>query len=446
MTKFMTGMVLAALLLAGVADTAAAQGTPITLEQALQIALRRNSTLQQAENSAATAEIAEKQAQMRFLPNINMSVGTSQQMGRNFSADEGRIINTTNRSLNTGISSGVTVFDGFANMSGLQQARYATAASELDVERARETVVFEVLTRFLALVQAREQLAVQEQNLEAARALEAQVKAFVDASRRPIADLYTQQAAVASARVQQVQGRRAVVIAELNLVGTLRLEPMGDYEFVTPGTTDSLPELPGSMQQLMEYALAQRSDLAAGAARLQASAEAVKIAQAARWPSVSLSASYSTGASTASEFPLFEQFDQRRGGSIGLSFSLPIFDRYTTSANTERARLQLDNQQITLDNLRQNIVLQVRQAWLDLESNREQLAAAEAQLRAANLALEAAEQRYRVGAGTLTEVTQARASQASAQAGMINSRYSLLFQARVLDYYTGALDVQPAAN
>ena len=67
-------------------------------------------------------------------------------------------------------------------------------------------------------------------------------------------------------------------------------------------------------------------------------------------------------------------------------------------------------------------------------------------LRAANLSLEAAEQRYRVGAGTLTEVTQARASQASAQAALINARYNLLYQIRVLDYYTGALDVQPAAN
>lgn len=438
----------ALVLLAALAPGSSAQDAPrrIGLDEALEIALRQNSTLQQAENAAETAEIAETQARMRFVPNVNASFGTSQQMGRNFSQEEGSIINTTTRSLNTSISSGVTLFDGFSNLANLHQTQHATAASELEVVRARETVVFDVLTRFLALVQAREQLAVQEQNLEAATALETQVAAFVEANRRPIADLYTQQAAVASARVQQVQGRRAVMIAELNLVGTLRLDPMSDYEFVTPVATDAMPAASATMQQLMQQALAERSDLEAGEARLRASEEGVRVARAARWPSISLSANYSTGASSSSDFGLIDQFDQRRGGSMSLNFSIPIFDRLTTSANTQRARVQLDNQQLSLDNLRQTVVLQVRQAYLDLESNTEQLAAAEAQLRAADLALDAAEQRYRVGAGTLTDVTQARATQASAQAGMINARYSLLFQARVLDYYTGALEAQPASN
>lgn len=448
MTRFMIRATLAAVLLAGLETASAqAQGGPtrIGLDDALQIALRQNTALQQVENAAATAEIAEQQAQMRFLPSVNASLGTSQQMGRNFNQDEGAIINTTTRSLSTGVSTSVTLFDGYANVANLSQARFATAASDLDVVRARETVVFDVLTRFLTLVQAREQLAVQEQNLAAAEALATQVEAFVNANRRPIADLYTQQAAVASARVQQIQGRRAVVLAELNLVGTLRLDPMGDYEFVTPASDEAMPDLPASMQQLVLNALSSRSDLAAGEARLRSSEQAVRSAGASVWPSVSLSANYSTGASSASDFSLADQFDQRRGGSLGLSFSIPIFDRFATSANTQRARLQLDNQQLSLENLRQNVILQVRQAYLDLESNREQLVAAEAQLRAADLALDAAEQRYNVGAGTLTEVTQARATQAGAQAGMINARYSMLFQVRVLDYYTGALDA-PASN
>jgi outer membrane protein len=451
MRHWMASTAIAALLTAAFAQAGAAQlptttaPRTITLDVALEIALRQNATLQQAANAAATAEVAEQQALMRFLPNVNASLGTSQQMGRNFSQDEGAIINSTTRSLNTSVSSSVTLFDGFANVANLNQARFATVAGDLEYERARETVVFDVLTRFLTLVQAREQLAVFEQNHAAAEALEAQVQAFVDASRRPIADLYTQQAAVASARVQQVQGRRAVAIAELNLVGTLRLDPLGDYDFVSPGI-DSTPALPASMLALVDDALSRRSDLAAGEARLQSAGQAVRAARGSMWPSVSLSVNYSTGATSASNFGLFNQFDQRRGGSMGLNFSIPIFDRFTTSANTERARLQLDNQQLAQDNLRQTIVLQVRQAYLDLESNREQLVAAEAQLRAATLALDAAEQRYRVGAGTLTEVTQARALLASAEAGTINARYSVMVQDRVLDYYTGALDVRPATN
>jgi outer membrane protein len=448
MSKSITGIARAAVVLAGLAMAGgAAAQTPaqgpvrtITLEEALGIALRQNTTLVQAENAAATAQIAEKQAQMRFLPTFSASTSTSNQIGRNFSQEEGRIITQSTQSMSAGVSTGVTVFDGFANVANLRGARLTSDASDLDVVRARETVVFDVLTKYLTLIQGQEQLRVQEQNLAAQEALLSQIDAFVKANKRPIADLYTQQASVASARVQQLQSKRAVEIAKLQIVGSLRLDPMGDYNFVAPAATDTIANLPGDVQQIMAIALSKRVDLAAGQKRLAAAEQSVKAASAARLPSVSMSAGYNTGASSTSDLGIFDQFNQRRGGSVGLSFSIPIFDRYNAAGNTERAKLQLDNQRLSLDNLRQTITLQVRQALLDLQSGQEQLAAAEAQLKASDLALQAAEQRYKVGAGTLTDVTQARASNTSAQSAVITARYNLAYQRRVLDYYTGALE------
>jgi outer membrane protein len=443
----MTGFaLLTAVALFGMAGRASAQGRTITLEEAINIALRQNSTLVQAENAAATAEIAEKQAQMRFLPTFSASTSTSNSVGRVFSQDEGDFITKATQSLNAGVSSSVTVFDGFANVANLRGARLTSAATDLDLVRARETVVFDVLTKYLALVQAKEQLGVQELTFAAQEALLTQINAFVQANKRPVADLYTQQASVASARVALLQNRRAVEIAELNIVGSLRLDPLGDYTFVAPAASDTVAALSGDLAALMTEALSKRSDLVAGQKRFQAAEQSVKAASAAKLPSVSLSAGYNTGASSASDLGLFDQFNQRRGGSIGLGFSIPIFDRYTAAGNTARAKLQLDNQRITLDNLRQSVALQVKQAYLDLQSGQEQLAAAQAQLKAAQLALDAAEQRYKVGAGTLTDVTQARASQAGAAAAVISARYNMAYQRRVLDYYTGALQVQADSN
>src|SRR5688572_6631099 len=81
MNRSMKSFVFAAVLAAGFTQVAVAQvpttGQPrrITLNEALQIGLRQNSTLQQAENSAETAEIAVDQAKMRFLPNLSASIG-----------------------------------------------------------------------------------------------------------------------------------------------------------------------------------------------------------------------------------------------------------------------------------------------------------------------------------------------------------------------------------
>jgi outer membrane protein len=431
------------------AQAASSQAEPaqtITLQQAIDIALEQNSTLSQAENASATAQIAEKQAQMRFLPSLSAGTSTRNAIGRNFSQEEGRILTQSTQSVSADLSTSVTLFDGFANIANLRGARLTSGATDLDLSRARETVVFDVLTRYLALVQAQEQLAVQETNLAAQEALLAQIEAFVNANQRPIADLYTQQASVASSRVQQVQGRRAVELAKLNIIGVLRLDPLGEYNFVAPPATDSVGPLPGTVETLLTSALTEREDLTAGELRLQAAEQSVKAASAAKWPSISMSGGYNTGASSQSDLGIFDQFNERRGGSIGLSVSIPIFDRYATAGNTQRARIQLDNQRIALDNLRQNIALQVKQAYLDLQSGEEQLAAAQAQQKAAALALNAAEQRYRVGAGTLTEVTQARAANASAESAVISARYNLAYQRRVIDYYTGALIAPSESN
>jgi outer membrane protein len=430
---------------AGAQTTIGTQTGPartITLEEAINIALRQNSTLVQAENAAATADIAEKQAQMRFLPTFNALTSTSNAVGRNFSQEEGKIITQSTQTMSAGLSSNVTLFDGFANVANLRGARLTSAASDFDLERARETVVFDVLTKYLALIQAQEQLGVQRQNLAAQEALLKQIDAFVTANKRPIADQYTQQASVASARVQELQSRRAVEIAKLNIVGSLRLDPLGEYNFVAPAATDTVAQLSGTMQQIMTQALTKRVDLSAQQKRLEAAEQSVKAASAAKLPSVSMNAGYNTGASSTSDLGLFDQFNQRRGGSVGLSFSIPIFDRYTAAGNTERAKLQLDNQRIALYNMRQSFSLKLMQAIIDLKSGREQLEAAEAQLKASDLALKSSEERYRVGAGTLTDVTQARASNASAASAVISARYNLAYQRKVLDYYTGALEAQ----
>lgn len=79
-------------------------------------------------------------------------------------------------------------------------------------------------------------------------------------------------------------------------------------------------------------------------------------------------------------------------------------------------------------------------AYLDANSAREQLRAAEAQQRAAALALEASQERYRVGASTLVELTQARTSNVQAASALVSARYNVLFQETLLSYYVGDLN------
>jgi outer membrane protein len=50
------------------------------------------------------------------------------------------------------------------------------------------------------------------------------------------------------------------------------------------------------------------------------------------------------------------------------------------------------------------------------------------------------QQRYQAGAGTLVELTQARAGQVQAASAVVSARYGLVFQQAIMSYYTGELD------
>jgi outer membrane protein len=330
-------------------------------------------------------------------------------------------------------------------VAALRSAQLAETASESSLRRAQQTVVFTVASNFVGLVKQQEQLRVQRENLAALQAQERQIRAFVDAGSRPISDLYQQQAAVASAQVAVVGAERALELAKVDVMQTLQLDPRGSYEFAPPalGATTGVAtgaEEDYDLDSLLARALSQRADVDARETLVGAAEQDVRAAGASRLPTVSVSAGYNTSFSSAADIPFADQLDQRRGGSVSIGVSLPIFDRGSTDLASQRARIAADNARIALENQRQQVGLEVRRAYLDYQSARQQLQAAEAQQRAAALALESTQQRYDVGAATLLEVTQARASQVQATSALVSARYDLLLQRTVMDYYAGDLD------
>lgn len=415
----------------------------ITYEEAIRIALEQNTDLKQTENTARLSELDVRQARNQFLPNLSLGAQTGQSVGRSFSESEGTTIDTNAKFANINVNSGVTLFDGFSNVAALRAAKLAGQANRLDVTRGRETVVFTVASDYLALIQQQEQLRVQRESLTAQADLEDQVQTYVNAGARTIADLYQQQANVAGARLSVVQAERASELAKVDLIEALQLDPHGAYEFEPPKAEviAAAGERPALMT-LMDRALTQRADLIAGKARVEAADQQVRVARGEFWPTVSLSAGYGSSYNSASDTSFSDQLDQRRGGSIGLSLSIPIFDRGSARIDTRRAEIAADNARINQQALHNNVGLQVRRAYLDFRSADEQLTAAEAQQKAAELAMQAVNDRYSAGAATLVEVSQARATQVQAASAAIAARYGALFQRTLLDYYVGNLETK----
>ncbi len=413
----------------------------ITFQEAIRIALEQNITVRAAQNSAALSDVSVSEARGQFLPNLTANTSGARNYGRNFDQTAGQIVNQTTTSASLGLNSGVVLFDGLGNVAQLRGAKLSAAASEEELHRARETVAFDVASSFLALIQRQEQLRVQRENLQAVTLLESQIQTFVDNGARTIADLYQQQANVASARFAVVDAERTAELSKLDLIQTLLLDPTATYEFEAPEDTTAAAALAGARSRDAPVACVVQPHRHQGGREARGRCGSEREGRALnRWPTVSLNAGYSSAYNSASPFDFSEQLDQRRGGSVSLGVQIPIFDRMATTNATRRAEIQADNERLNQDSLEQSVALQVRRAHLDFNAAKEQLIVAEAQVRAAEQALQASQERYTAGASTLVELTEARATQVQAASTLVFARYNVQFQRMLMDYYTGDLD------
>ncbi len=420
-------------------SAATATTKPIDLQSAVAIALRQNVSVRQSENAVASSNAVVGGRQSALLPSLSLNTSTAQSLGRASTTSIGGSSST--QSMNAGITSSLVVFDGLRNINELRQARLDVSASSSDLARTRQTVVFTVASNYLMLATAEGLAEVQHENLAALEAEEAQLQKLVKAGARSISDLYQQQANTASARAGVVSAERDVELAKIAVIQTLQLDPRGTYDFVAPQVSDlSSTAKHYDLDSLLTRAFASRSDLAAEQTRVDASALGTRAAQASRLPSVSVSTSYNASYNSAGATTLADQLNQTRGGSVSLGLTFPIFDRGTTTAAVQQARLQEEDARLVLANQRQAIALDVRRAYLTLESTRQQLTVALAQQKAADLTVSTTKARYAVGTSTLLELTQARASQLQAATSVVNARNALAFQDALMPYYTGELD------
>ncbi len=424
----------------------------ISFEEALQIALSRNINLQLSENSRELQQENVRSARAAYLPNLNLNASPGQQYGLAFDQTAGKLVSETSESLSLGVSSSVSLFDGFGRQSQLSQSRYNLEAADHQLERSRQEVLSQVALNFLQVMLDREQIRVQNENLVAQNQLLTRIREFVDVGSRPISDLYQQEAAVAQSELQLLTAERSYQLSQNALIRVLQLDPVGNYEFTAP-SAEGVNLIPREfdLQDLFDRAYQQRSDLMAQRASIEASEQGIRLAKSSMYPSLSLSGNARTVYSSqrqqfdpvtgeTSGIPFADQLTDNRGGGLGLSVRIPIFNRFSTSTAVQRAQVQHNNALLDYEAAQQQVALEVRQSYLDYLTAVKQLDVTEKQLRSAEQALDAEQERYNLQASTLVELSQARATYEQSVADRLTAIYTFLTRGKLIEFYTGIID------
>ncbi len=414
----------------------------ITLSQAVNLALERNYQISRSQVRVSSEKSRVLSAYGNFMPSLSVSGGLRHVDSRGVRYFEGTPIGTftsISKTYNTGVGGSINLFDGFANFGNLNQARYTQSSAELMLEGTRRGVTTRVYTLYFDVFRRRELLRVSEENL---RRGSAQLERIVESNRVgavAIVDVYRQQVQVGNDELGIIQAEQNLANAKAELTFFLGLNPVLDYEFdpegvptsITAEEIDRVKARYRDFNELQQQSLRNRPDIEAAQYRVYAAESGVTTARGSFWPSLSLSAGYGyTGESISA-------IDDSRSFNYNLQVSIPIFQRFQRNNQVQQAKVQLRQAEIEHTELRNQALLDIRTAYLELEAAAKRVDVTRQNIVAAREEQRFAEERYNLGAGTLLDLIVANANLAQAESNSVDSIFGFYLAIRQLEYLIG---------
>lgn len=410
---------------------------PWSLQECTEWALEHNLTVASQALSVESSGIEKNTADMAWLPSVNGSASENWSFGRgiggNNTYESG---NTSSTSFN--LSANMNLFDGLATPRRMQLANLNLEAATADLEKARNDIRVQVAQAYVQILYnyeiadvAREQLSID--SLQVAR-----LEGMFSTGRSSAAEVSQQKASLAQSQVTLVQAQNNVRASLLALAQLLELPDWETFSIVRPEV--KLEEVLICQPDIIYIdALAMRPEIKAEKLRLDGAAKQVQIAKAGYAPSLSLGAGLSTnyysGAFATQGF--WDQLNANFSQYVGLSLSIPIFNKFSTRNQVRSARLRQTSQALQLRRTEQALYKEIQQAWNSAIAAQAKWEASQSACTAAKDAFVLMQGKYENGKATLTEFNESRNRMVKAQSDAVQATYEYLFQTRLVEFYRG---------
>jgi outer membrane protein, multidrug efflux system len=377
-----------------------------TLNDLVAQALVANQSLAQGVSNVDASRAALKVTNAAFLPQASGSLSASSdtRSGLDDVSSSGRLSASYQLDL-----FGANAASRAASLASLDAAIFSQRALEL-------TVQSDVATTYFSLLASREQLSVARQNLEIAERIFQIVEVRYREGVISGFDVSSQAAQLANARARIPQLESQITGFETALAILLGKVPQG---FAAPQEDILAIELPRTDPGLPSDLLLRRPDLMQSEANLRGTDANIDAARAAFFPSIDLGAGLSSVLTGGGDLT----------GSLSASIAATIFSGGRLEGQLESAEARRAGQ---LAGYRQSILRALRDVDVSLKAI-DASAAREEQLLiardAALEALEAAELRYRSGAGDLTSLLTSQQNFSDASSSYVQGRLDRLTSA-----------------
>jgi len=303
------------------------------------------------------------------------------------------------------------------NWTSIERARSSLAqqkSAEFSSKDARELVVLVIVSNYLLAIADQSEVESALSQRDTAKSLFQQASDQKTAGLASAVDVLRSQVQLQSREQKLIVAQNTLAKQKLVLARAVGL-PMGQQFEIT--TQIAYQELtPSSLDDAIQSALKARPDFESQLNRVRSAELARKAASAERYPTIGAETDYGlSGVNPGSSHGTVD---------AAATLSIPIFQGGRVHGDVLRADASLAEEKQRLEDLRAKIDQEVRDVYLDLEADAQEVAVEKSAIDLANQNLEQSRDRFSSGVTDNIEVVQAEDALAIANDAYIASLYS----------------------
>ncbi|MFC1493367.1 TolC family protein [candidate division KSB1 bacterium] len=428
----------------------------LSLDDCVAIGLQSNTLLQNAQHQLDMAKSQRMNSWQGLLPRLTASATLP---SRTYSSAGTRIQDTpiidpatnevirweqqekpfsaqTYKNFSGNVTFSQNIWDNGASLRQVQRGFSTVNSNKSSLNFTAVNTIQLIKQRYFELIRALKQREVFEQNYELAQNQFSNAEVMYSVGTVPQNDVLRTQASVGDSRIGLIDQDIVIENAKQQLNLAMGRDINTPMDVVLENNTQVNYNL--SLDNLTSQALSRNPNLMRLEEDIKGSAYDVKIAKAARYPSIGGYAQYSRRNPLLER--IYDDMTLNYSFSVGLQFNLTLFDGFQIHNNVQRAVSTMKMNEENFEDGKRTTISNVKMAYLRVMAYRNKIEINETMVEAAEENYRLADERYKIGSGTLLEMIDARSNLVRVRFQLVQLQYDAKIAEAQLEAAVGAMD------
>ena len=311
----------------------------------------------------------------------------------------------------------------------ISSANLAAKAENENAIATREQIILATDQAFYGALQAQTVTRVAEQTVTARQTVADQVQALFKSKFKSQVDLSFAQVNLSQAKLLLLYAQNNQNAALAALSAVLGYPTLENFKFIEDTAPLTAPS--ANVDEMISDALARRPEMFALNYQYQSARKFQTAERDLLFPTI-------RAAGDVGDTPVRNPVLSNWYGAVGVNIEIPVFNGFQYTARAHEADLRAQAVDERQRDLRDRISGDVRTSWLNASTAYNRLAVTQQLLDQAQLALDLADTRYRLGLSSIVELSQAQLQQTQAQISNAQAGYDYRLASAVLRYEIAA--------